>query len=48
MKKFFEKTFWFLLIMFLAWFGLSFIEVLIKNTSINPNYCFWNLFTLCM
>lgn len=33
-------------VIYLIWFSASYIEVIMKNTSGNPQYCFWNIFDL--
>ena len=46
MKKVLENIFLAIVIIFIIWFAASYIEVILKNTSGNPQYCFWNIFEL--
>ncbi len=46
MKKTLERLVMIITIIWLVWFGLSYFEVICKNTTINPQYSFWNLFEI--
>ena len=46
MKKTLERLVILVTIIWLVWFGLSYFEVICKNTTMNPQYCEWNLFEI--
>ena len=46
MKKVLENIFLTIAIITIFWFAASYIEVISKNLSENPQYSFWNIFEL--
>lgn len=46
MKKVLNNILTIISIILILWFAASYIEVIIKNTGENPQYCFWNIFKL--
>jgi len=46
MKKIIEGIFFTVAVVFLAWFAISYIEVICKNMAPNPIYWDLNLFKL--
>lgn len=43
---FISNLFAFIEVSFLMWFGFSFMEVIAKNLSPNPQYCIINMFKI--
>ncbi len=48
MKKILERLVIIIMVVWLVWFGLSYFEVICKNTTMNPQYSFWNLFEIAL
>lgn len=46
MKKIITNIFLFLSVILILWVVVSYIEVISKNLSENPEYSFWNIFQL--
>lgn len=46
MKKIINKIFLILSVIIILWFIVSYLEVITKNLSENPQYSFWNIFEL--
>lgn len=46
MKKILSNILTIISVIFILWFALSYIEIISKNLSKNPQYSFWNIFEL--